>query len=137
MTVATHRIKIFGSFEKKKWDENKIKKYVRKKIICNINDSFHTNLELFKIIEDKIEVNVLIFALPSEVSNEIIEKWLKQNITEDGITVMHFSIEKLVDITENGWRNIPFINIPLFPFEDISEEERKWFVERYFKNKTY
>lgn len=100
MPVATHVIKIQGTFDKQSWNEKKIEDYVDYKIENEIDETFSTDLELYNIIDNKIEIWVLIFAYPSEVSNEIIGKWIKNHIKEEGLKVDSFEFEILVDITK-------------------------------------
>ena len=52
MVVATHVVKVRGTFDRNIWNDDMLRKYIRKKIICEIDDSFHMHLELFKINND-------------------------------------------------------------------------------------
>lgn len=111
MVIATHIIKIRGTLDKNIWtDENNTKEYVKDKIRNDIDPSFHTDLELFKIDGDEIDVWVYIHAFPSEVTMEICEKWIKDHIKEEGISVDRFEFEKIFDLTEKS--NIFTILIP-------------------------
>ena len=92
MVVATHVVKVRGTFDRNIWNDDMLRKYIRKKIICEIDDSFHTHLELFKINNDndnkgKIEVLVYVYALPSEIDRETIKKWIDDHIKEEGLDV--------------------------------------------------
>ena len=75
--------------------------------------TFSTDLELYNITGNKIEIWVFIFAYPSEVSDKIIDKWIKDHIKENGLKVDSFEFRKLVDITEEEWKYRPFIKIPM------------------------
>lgn len=113
MSVATHVVKIKGAFDEKIWDEKKIEDYVDYKIENEINETFNTDLELYNITGNNIEIWVFIFAYPSEVDNGIIDKWIKDHIKENGLKVDSFEFRKLVDITEEEWKYRPFIKIPM------------------------
>lgn len=113
MSVVTHVVKIKGAFDEKIWDEKKIEDYVDYKIENEINETFNTDLELYNITGNNIEIWVFIFAYPSEVDNGIIDKWIKNHIKEEGLKVDSFEFEKLVDITEEEWKYRPFIKIPM------------------------
>ena len=113
MPVATHIIKLKGTFDEKIWDEKKIEDYVDYKIENEIDETFSTDLELYNITGNKIEIWVFIFAYPSEVSDKIIDKWIKDHIKENGLKVDSFEFRKLVDITEEEWKYRPFIKIPM------------------------
>ncbi len=112
MSVATHIIKIKGTFDKKIWNEKKIENYIFYKIENDIDETFNTDLELCNIIGNNVEVWIFIFAFPSEVDNGIIDKWIKDHIKEEGLKVESFEFEKLVDVTKDLSRQRPFINIP-------------------------
>lgn len=112
MSIATHIIKIKGTFDEKLWNEKKIEDYVDHKIENEIDETFNIDIELFKITGNNIEIWVFIFAFPSEVDNGIIDKWIKDHIKEEGLKVESFEFEKLVDITVDLLRQGPFINIP-------------------------
>ena len=142
MVVATHIVKIRGTFDKNVQNEEKLRKYVRKKIIYDIHDSFHTHLELFKVdlIEGeetdrkgKIEVWVYVHAYPSEVTKDVIKKWIDYNIKEDGLIVEEFEYELITDMTGYGWEDKPFIDIPWLSFDDMDDGERKLFREKINK----
>lgn len=94
MKIATHLIEINGKFDKNIWTKEKLEVYVRSKIECDIDKLYHADLELFKIDDEIIDVWVFISALPSEVTRDIIGKWIKDHITEEGITVIDFEIEE-------------------------------------------
>lgn len=102
MLVATHLIKIKGTFNKNIWgyDEEKLndilKEYVKTKIKFEIDSCYHADLELFKIDDDKIEVWVFINALSSCVSKDIIEKWLNNHINDEGIISTDVEIEEKI-----------------------------------------
>lgn len=141
MVVATHIVKVRGTFDINIWNEDKLRKYVRKKIICEIDDSFHTYLELFKIGDDndrdKVDIWVYLYALPSEIDRKTIEKWIDDHIKEEGLTVEEFEFSMMVDTTENGWKQRPFINIPSMSFDDMNDEERKLYFDKCDKNMKY
>lgn len=130
MVVATHVVKVRGSFDKNIWDEEKLRKYVRRKIICNIYDVLYPNLILFKVDNDKIEVRVYVHGYSSEVTKDIIKKWIDKNIVEEGLTVEDFEYEMMVDITKYGWKDKPFINIESWPpCDDMDKEERELYIK--------
>jgi hypothetical protein len=113
MSIATHVIKIKGTFDETIWNEKKLEYYIDHKIESEIDETFNTDLELYDVTCNKIEIWVLIFAFPSEVSDDIIGKWIKNHIREDGLKVNSFEFEKLVDITEEVCKCGPFIHIPM------------------------
>lgn len=140
MVVATHVVKVRGTFDRNVWNDEKLKKYVRRKIICEIEDSFHTHLELFKIDrkdgggdKGRVDVWVYLYALPSEVDRKVVEKWIDEHIIEEGLTVEEFEFSIMVDTTENGWGEKPFINIPWESFDDMDDDERKLYFDKYDK----
>lgn len=140
MVVATHVMKVRGTFGRNIWNEEKLKKYVRRKIICEIDDSFHTHLELFKIDNDddggdkgRVDVWVYLYALPSEVDRKAIEKWIDEHIIEEGLVVEEFEFNMMTDTTKNGWKDRPFINMPWISFDDMDDEERKLYLDKYDK----
>ena len=98
MHIATHLIKIKGKIDKNIWTEDKLDKYVRSKIDGDITNFYHADLELFGIEDEVVNVWVFVSALPSEVSRDIIDKWLKNHIKEEGITATEFEIEELFDL---------------------------------------
>lgn len=107
-------IKIRGALDENIYKEQKkIKEYVKDKIKDEIDPSFHTDLELFEINGNKIEVWVYIHAFPSEVTNDIIEKWIQDHIKEEGISVIGFEFKKIFDMTdEKDWKNKYYVRIP-------------------------
>jgi len=113
MPVATHLVKIKGSFDEKIWDKKRIEDYVDYKIENEIDETFSTDLELYNIIDNNIEIWIFIFGYPSEVDNRIIDKWIKDHIKEEGLKVDSFEFEMLVDVTKFGWEYRPFIQIPM------------------------
>ena len=112
MTIATHVVKIKGTFDEKIWNEKKLEEYVDSKIENEIQESFNTDLELFNVTDNKIEVWILISAFPSEVKEDIIGKWIQDHIVEEGLKIDDFEFRKLVDVTERDWRYNRFITIP-------------------------
>lgn len=79
-TIATHLVKIKGTFDEKIWGneketlKEKLKEYANTKIKEEIDSIYHTDLELFQINDNIIDVWVFIRAFPYEVSRDIIEK---------------------------------------------------------------
>lgn len=137
MVVATHVIKVRGTFDRDIWNEDKLRKYVRRKIICDMDDSFHTHLELFKIDRDngdgnkgRVYVWVYIYALPSEVDRKVIKKWIDEHIIEEGLAVEEFEFNMMVDTTKNGWKERSFINMPWISFNDMDDDERKLYIDK-------
>lgn len=111
MTIATHVIKIRGIFDENIWKEDELKNYVASKIKKEIYHTFHADLELFQVDGDKIEIWIYISAYPSEVTNNIIGKWIVDHIKEEGITANDFEFEMIVDITKKD-ENKFFVLIP-------------------------
>jgi hypothetical protein len=111
MVIATHIIKIKGSLDT--WnDEKKIQEYVEDKINNEIDTSFHTYLELLKITGNRIDIWVYIHAFPSEVTNDIIKKWIREHIKDEGIS-LDFEFEMIFDLTDkNCWKNTHIMRIP-------------------------
>lgn len=97
MAFATHLIKIEGSFDVQKWTEEKLREYVNEKISTEICSFYHTEIELFQIKDNNVEIWVYISALPSEATNEIIEKWIKDHIKEDGIKIKEFKVKGIIN----------------------------------------
>lgn len=95
MAIATHLIKIKGTFDDKKWTEEQLKNYVDDKIKSEIDSFYHSDLELFQVKDTYIEVWVYIsdLMLP-ELLEQNIKDWLKKHIKEDGLTVDNIEIEK-------------------------------------------
>lgn len=100
MVFATHFIKVKGSFDQNKWTEKKLEKYVKQKI-KEIEPSFHTELELFQIQDNNIEVWVYISALPSEINDKIVGDWIKAHLKEEGVETKEFEVIVILDITES------------------------------------
>lgn len=98
MHIATHVIKIKGNADKNLWTKDKLEKYIRSKI-DRVQSFYHANLELFTIDDEVVNVWIFVSALPSEVSKDIICKWLSNHIKEDGITLTNLEIEKKFDLT--------------------------------------
>lgn len=94
MNITTHLIKIKGKFDKSTLTEEDIEKYVRSKMCGDIKSFYHADLELFGIDDDIINVWVFVSALSSEVTRDIIDKWLRNHIKEEGITITDFEIEE-------------------------------------------
>lgn len=93
MVFATHFIKIYGKINIFIWPEKKLRNYVNKKIRTEIYSTFHAKCKLFKLEEEKIEVWVYISALPSEVSTNIVEKWINDCMVIRGLKIEKFEIE--------------------------------------------
>lgn len=113
MAIATHIIKIKGTFDEKIYKQQKtLKDYVNNKIQNEIDSVLHADLELFKVDGNNIEVWVYISAFPSEVTRDIIGKWIKDHIKEEGISVQNFEFEQLVDKTKRLSENSFYVSIP-------------------------
>ena len=102
MPIGTHLIKIQGTFNEN-WTEEKLKEYVKRKIKTEIDRGWHPDLELFGIEKPKEQqnaVNVInIWVYIQEVATglankEVVDKWIKEHIDEEGLTVTNFEIEK-------------------------------------------
>lgn len=99
MYIATHLIKIKGKIDKNVWTKETLKDYVKSKIDRDIQSFYHTDLELFGIDGDVVDVWVFVSTLSSNVSKDIICKWLDNHIKEDGITVTCLEIEEIFDLS--------------------------------------
>ena len=97
MHIATHIIKIKGRFDSS-WDEQKLRVYVDSKIKNEIEDVLHPSLELFKVNDGSVDVWLFITALPSEATYKVVEKWIKDHIKEDGLSVTEFTIEMIFNM---------------------------------------
>lgn len=109
MVIATHLIKIKGKADIFIWPEKKLKNHVIKKIKMEIEPSFHASLELFKLDSGNVEVWVFVSALPSEVSKNIVEKWLSDHIMEKGLKVDSFEIKEVASLTDANVNKNMFI----------------------------
>jgi len=59
-------------------------------------------LELFQIQENNdIDIWVYISALPSEVDNQIVDKWIKDHLKEEGIEAKGFEIKVIMNMIES------------------------------------
>lgn len=100
MVIATHLIKIKGTFDRNIWGHEEkflnetLKEYVKTKIKFEIFSSYHADLELFKIDGDKIEVWVFINSQPISTLKDIIEKWLDDHVNDEGIMATDIEIEE-------------------------------------------
>lgn len=95
MAIATHLIKIKGTFDTNKWTEEKLRNFVNDKINDDIEGIYHPDLELFQVKERSIEVWVYISdSILLELLEKNVRDWLKNHIKEDGITVDNIEIEK-------------------------------------------
>jgi len=132
MSVPTHLVKVYGTFDPEKWTEEMLKKYVGKKIevketIGFVTDfpsegknevvedgiyiTFHPDLELFQIEKNTIRVWVFVTGYPSEVTNEVVKKWLSNNIKDDGLKVESFEIEEMAKLWDVGKKSKNFFVI--------------------------
>ncbi len=105
MAIATHLIKIKGSLDIEKWTEEKIKKYIDKKIKDETESYYHASMELLRVKDNDVEVWVYISALPSEATEDIIKKWLKDHIRKDGVTVKDFEVVEVANLLNLADRN--------------------------------
>jgi len=96
MPIATHLIKVKG--EMGQWSDDDLKEYVDEKIVNEIDMSFHATLEKFEVNDNHAEVWVYIHAFPSEISHDVIEKWLKDHIKEAGISLRGFEIVEVANL---------------------------------------
>ena len=102
MNIATHLIKIRGTFDKDIWKEEELKDYVKSKIKKEIENVLYPDLELFKVDKDTAEVWVFISALPSEVTRDVIYKWLEYHITEKGLSIIDFEVEERCNLLDQN-----------------------------------
>lgn len=95
MAIATHLIKIKGTFDNEKWTDEQLRNFVNDKIKDDIESIYHPDLELFHVEDRSIEVWAYISDL---TSSKLLEKnvrdWLKNHIKEEGLTVDNVEIEK-------------------------------------------
>lgn len=99
MALATHLIKIEGEFDLNLWNEISLREYVKNKI-NEIESCLHPESELFQINNNKINIWILICALPSEVSQKIVNLWAENHITEEGLKVKKIEIEIINSLIE-------------------------------------
>jgi hypothetical protein len=97
MHIVTHIIKIKGTFDSS-WDKKKLRAYVDLKIKNEIEDVLHPDLELFEAKDGIIDVWVFITALPSEATDKVVEKWIKDHIKEDGLSVTESNVEMISNL---------------------------------------
>jgi len=95
MAIATHLIKIKGTFDDKTWTDEKLRCLVRDKINDEIESIYHPDLELFHIDDRSIEVWAYIsdFA-PLKLLEKNVRDWLKNHIKEEGLNIDNIEIEK-------------------------------------------
>ena len=95
MAIATHIIKIKGTFDNKKWTEEQLRNFVDDKIKDEIESIYHPDLELFQVKDRTIEVWAYIRDLSSlKLLEENIRNWLKNHIKEEGLAIENVDIEK-------------------------------------------
>lgn len=95
MAIATHLIKIKGTFDDKKWTDEQLRNFVNGKIKYEIESIYHPDLELFRVKDRSIEVWVYISdSAPLKLLEETVRDWLKSHIKEKGLTVDNLEIEK-------------------------------------------
>lgn len=95
MAIATHLIKIKGTFDNKKWTEEQLRCLVRDKINDEIENIYHPDLELFRVEDRSIEVWAYISDfVPLKLLEKDVRDWLKNHVEEEGLTVDNLEIEK-------------------------------------------
>ena len=95
MAIATHLIKIKGTFDDKKWTDEQLRNFVNNKIKDEIESFYHPDLELFLTKDRSIEVWAYISDLTSlKLLEKNIRDWLENHIKEEGLTVDNVEIEK-------------------------------------------
>jgi len=97
MHIATHIIKIKGTYDSS-WDEKKLRAYVDLKIKNEIEDVLHPSLDLFEAKDGSVDVWVFITGLPSEASYKVVERWIKDHIKENGLSVTEFTVEMIFNM---------------------------------------
>jgi len=90
--IAIALIKIKGTYDKTKWSEKKLREYVKDKIMKEIDDVYHTDLELFKAENGNIKIWVFI---ATQAEEWVVKKWLTEHIKEEGLKVKSFEIEPI------------------------------------------
>ena len=99
MKLATHLIKVKGLYNAS-WTEEKLRKYVYRKI-REIDDYYGAQIELLEINDSITEVWVFISALfETDYLEELVEKWLKRHIKEDGLKVTDFEIREILNFKD-------------------------------------
>jgi hypothetical protein len=91
MHIATHIIKIKGKYDSS-WDEKKLRAYVDLKIKNEIEEVLHPDLELFEAKDGNIDIWIYITGYPSEATYKVVEEWIKDHITEEGLSVTEFTV---------------------------------------------
>jgi hypothetical protein len=104
MVIATHLIKVKGTFDDKKWTDEKLRNFVEYKIKDEINSVYHPDLELFQIKDNNIEIWTYVSSVLLKPLDKTIRDWLDNHIREEGLTVESINIEK----SGNGF----YVNIP-------------------------
>lgn len=99
MVIATHLIKVKGEIGQ--WSEGRLREYVDDKIVNEIDLSIHTSLEKFELKGNHAEVWVYIHAFPSEITQKVIEDWLKNHIKEPDVNVKGFEIVKIASLLDD------------------------------------
>ncbi len=95
MAVATHLIKIKGTFDNNKWTDEQLRNFVNDKIKDDVESIYHPDLELFQVKDKSIEVWTYISDFTSlKLLEKNVRDWLKNHIKEDGLTVDNVEIEK-------------------------------------------
>lgn len=95
MVIATHLIKVKGTFDDKKWTYEKLRNFVGYKIKDEIENIYHPDLELFQIKDSIIEVWIYIRdSAPLRFLDKTIRDWLNNHIKEEGLIVESIKIEK-------------------------------------------
>jgi len=98
MPIATHLIKVKGEIDRRQCSEDELKELVDEKIVNEIDMSFYATIEKFEVKGNYAEVWVYINAFPSEISQKVIDEWLKDHIKEPSISVKGFEIVEVANL---------------------------------------
>ena len=103
MTIATHIIKVKGTFDGKIWDEEKLRSYVDEKFL-EIDANFKPDLELFRVNSNEVNVWLFIALMANpETIKKMAEDWVKNHTTEKGLNVT------LIEVEDTGYPNGKFL----------------------------
>jgi len=96
MPFATHLIKVRGEFSPE-WTEERLEEYVNRKIKEEIDDYFSTQIELFEINNNIIDVWVFISALiKTDQIKEMVDRWLREHVKEEGLTIKNSQVIEIL-----------------------------------------
>lgn len=59
---------------------------------------YYSSLDLFEAKDGNVDIWVFITGLPSEASYKVVERWIKDHIKEDGLSVTEFTVEMIFNM---------------------------------------